>query len=181
MVKVQLTCWCSRMVKEEHQRNNMQAGSFNLWFPYHTQLMLASPISWKNSPHDFSRWLVLAFCRLHKKTLFSVPSLSTGCHLQCPPSHSVHLDLRCLLRPSGLRWTLCWVLSPVVSPVFSRIPWRSSRPVCSCRENFVPAAPTRDTTEGPCRRSGWWAVRMGCVACRRGSQSDWSTRGWWTA
>lgn len=125
-------------------------------------------------------WLVLAFWSLHKKTQFSVPSLPIECHLQRPPSHVLRLDLRCHLRPSGRLWTLCWVLLPVVSPVFSLIPWRLSRPVCSYRENFVPGAPTRDTTEGPCRRFGWWAVMMGYAACRRGSQSGLSTRGWWT-
>lgn len=125
-------------------------------------------------------WLVLRSWSLPKKTQFWEPSLPIGCRLQGPPSHVVHLDLRCHLQPYGRLWTLCWVLLPVVPPVFSLIPWRSSRPVCSYRENFGPGAPTRDTTEELCRRSGWWAVMMGCVACRRGSQSASSTRGWWT-
>lgn len=175
MVDVRLT---SRNVTEQHASSKLSA----LICDFYTHNNRCWPHRQaERVVHTVSQgWPVLAFWSLHKKTPSLVPSLPIGRHLQRPPSRVVHLGLRCHLQPSGRRWTFCWVLLPVASPAFSLIPWRWSRPACSCRENCVHGAPTRDTTEGPCRRSGWWAAMMGCVACRRASQSGLSTRGWWT-
>lgn len=143
------------------------------------KLWQVTTADWQDEQFTPQRWAVLGFWTRRRKTPCSVPSLPTGWHPQCPLCPVGSLAPLQPLQLSGHLWTLPWALLPAALPVFSPIPWKSSRPVCSFRENCGHGVPIRDTTVACCRPCGWWAAQTGCAACRKGSQLGWSIRVWW--
>ena len=192
------TVWLSSKLTKGHQRETCQedtkwvitpADSFCFSVLYQEQYISLFPDKLKTKGDKSSQdkllkstsqgWPVLGCCKPPQNSLCLMPNLPTEWHPPCPPCPVVCSAPRRLLQLSGHLWTSPWVLSPAVPPVCSPIPWRLLRPACSSRESCARGDPTRDTTEESCRLFGWWAARTGSGACRRGSQSGWSTRAWW--